>query len=134
MNFISPIDSDSSTGGNKWDLVNYVPSGTAKQEIINFTEYFSRLSKKTKELEDKIEKLNQESFGIKTQVNFVFYIAITLIISFFLATVPIIVDYYKNIPEFYQKTSDKVQQLKDATYSKEEVDKKIRRFKKLYMV
>jgi len=120
-------------GGEKdkeqWEAKAHASSATEKEQIVAFGEYFAKLSKKLKELdgaadvtqkniEDIKEDIEVTKESTKQATTFMMTVAGVIIIAFFLAAIPIFLDYLKNNEDRYEKVTDKLENY----FTKEEIN------------
>jgi len=121
----------SDTGGKspeeRWELMDNSVSSPSEGDL------YLKLSERTREIDTSLINAKKDLEDLKnnteSKINYVLYIAIGIIVVFVLASLPIFLDYFRNNEERYEKFIDKTVEIKNSSYSKNEVDGMIKSFK-----
>lgn len=76
------------------------------------------LGKEIKRIGNDIKETKE---SIKTATTFMVWVAGAIVVAFFIASIPIFFDYFKNNEERYEKFINKAEEIKNDFYSKEDL-------------
>lgn len=120
-------------GKEHWEAKAHASSESAKNQIVAFEGYFSKLSKRTKEIDEELTREGRVLSDLKREtdkkINYVLSIAVGIIVIFFLTGIPIFLDYWKYNEERYEKFIDKTQEIRQDVYTKADVNSILKEFK-----
>ncbi|MFA6146348.1 MAG: hypothetical protein WC697_03425 [Patescibacteria group bacterium] len=115
------IPNNETGGSERWESIEIERFNSEKQRLDLYLEayssYLDRTNIRTKELESKIDNLNNETSGITKATEFIKWLTVGIAIAFFIACVPIFLDYYKNNEDRYEKFINKTVEIENYANS-----------------
>lgn len=132
MNYYIPKN-ESETGGSlysedRWESIATKESATETERLLLIADSYPKLSERTKQIDIDLirarKDLNDFKKDTKKKIDYVLACSIIITLGFFIAAIPIFIEYFYFKEQMYEKFVDKIEIVKENCYTKSDIDSK----------